>query len=694
MNTEKTLDMSQKQFCMSDAKNIRLLAPAGCGKTSSLLHRCKELTDKGHKPRILIFTFTKSAAAELKERVENEKYFEPIRGQVNISTINSWGWKRIRSNSSGLSNPTLLTNPKDIFFAMKNQLRPIWMDFEHIGTQIKKPGNAGRTLMTVMDNLKSLGFVHTHHFTREIFDKHLDELVDQGHIWRIEEQYEILAKLGLFSDTRSGEVKDIPKIRNEFYTRFFRFWKKAVEYLHEQATFTFEDQKYWNYLDLNKKNISRNPAPKGVTQYDHIMVDEFQDVNPLDLALIKELTIWHNANLTLVGDDDQAIFEWRGASPEYILKPNIYFDRTFENFNLAVNYRSPENIVEHSQSLIRFNHNRVEKEVKSAGIIALAQIDVIEKKNINEQLSLVSEIASSIDAPGRVAVISRLRRQLIPYQVYFASKGAPFKTAIDLDVFSSDAFDNLIKLLEIKERSRKRQRSAEITKDVIEIFCVIRRRPLGKKDRNNLTSFLRSNPSNTVLEALEKFSQYNGPKFSGKTHNQLYKIAMEYLSANGVPDTLRKIGKKFDGLQFDREKAEKDVFYTAPPLVQLAEICESECYDSYDLIERIEDLKEQVDDYKEFEENMENDQGSEVLKRPLHLMTATRAKGKEFDTVILLDAVQGIWPYKKTVSQRELEAERRLFYVAFTRARKRVVILLSSDEGESISQFVDELGII
>ena len=71
-------------------------------------------------------------------------------------------------------------------------------------------------------------------------------------------------------------------------------------------------------------------------------------------------------------------------------------------------------------------------------------------------------------------------------------------------------------------------------------------------------------------------------------------------------------------------------------------------------------------------------------------MTATRAKGKEFDTVILLDPVQGIWPYQRTKDSREMEAERRLFYVAFTRARRRVVMLMSSEAG-LISPFVDEL---
>ena len=157
-----------------------------------------------------------------------------------------------------------------------------------------------------------------------------------------------------------------------------------------------------------------------------------------------------------------------------------------------------------------------------------------------------------------------------------------------------------------------------------------------------------------------------------------------------MPDALRCIAGEFDGLQFDRERAEDDVFFTAPPLEQLAEICESEGFDAGDLIERIDRVKVQIDEYRGIESENGTGKGISVLERPLHLMTATRAKGKEFDTVILLDTVQGVWPHQKTDGVREMEAERRLFYVAFTRARRRVVMLMSREAG-SISPFVEEL---
>lgn len=86
-----------------------------------------------------------------------------------------------------------------------------------------------------------------------------------------------------------------------------------------------------------------------------------------------------------------------------------------------------------------------------------------------------------------------------------------------------------------------------------------------------------------------------------------------------------------------------------------------------------------------------------LFKRPVHLMTAPRAKGREFDYVLLLDVVDGVWPIRtKEQTEEELEAERRLFYVAFTRTRKEIVMLVNQNVGARAtkpSPFVEELGI-
>ena len=684
------LDRSQLEFCQSSAQNIRLLAPAGCGKTESLLHRCRELVQKAiRKPRILMVTFTKNAEAELKNRVEREPFFEPIKDQINITTLNAWGWNRIR-NLGRISHPRLITTSTDRHFAMKNQLHPVWSGSKHIESVVTKPGRAARDLMTVMDNLKSMGFVHTRDINRSLYQRHLEALTEQGLTWRIEEQFGLLTTLGVLDRPRRGDTEGPSTSRRDFYDRFFTFWRKATERLLDEATFTFEDQKYWNYLDLTNHTGDgrRQVGPSGIARYDHVMVDEFQDINPLDLALIKAIAEWHRASLTIVGDDDQAIFEWRGATPEYILKPEQFLGVEFHDYVLQVNYRSPKNIVEHSQRLINNNENRVVKQVFAWEGSSTAEIEIKKTDGISERLELVTELVRGT-TPGKVAVISRFRRQLIPYQVFFASGGAPFSTAVDLDVFNSAAFDSLVDLLEVwDERLEDRKSVAQIVKDTILICNNIRRWPLSKRDQKEVTRYLRRSNPYTVVDAVAKLKDYDGVKLSSKSHHELHEIGIDFLSTERVDCALRSVGRSFEGLQWDRERAEEDVFYTDPPLGQLADICESNKFDSFDLIKRIEDVKFQAQEYRDID--VDGKGFDSLMDRPLHLMTAHRAKGKEFDTVILLDTVEGFWPPQQAKDQRDLEAERRLFYVAFTRARRRVVMLMGSDTG-SVSRFVEEL---
>ena len=188
-------DASQSAFCRSPHPNIRLLAPAGCGKTFSLLHRCRELAQRAsHRERFLIVTFTRSATAELKDRLAAESSFAPLKGVTNVTTLNAYGWNRIRSQ---VSSPRLLTTKADLFFAMKNQLHPLWSGNKHLEHAVTKPGPGARSLMTVMDNMKSLGFVHTRDLNRESYLQRLSDLEREGLSWRITEQFELLTSIGV-----------------------------------------------------------------------------------------------------------------------------------------------------------------------------------------------------------------------------------------------------------------------------------------------------------------------------------------------------------------------------------------------------------------------------------------------------------------------------------------------------------------
>ena len=160
-----SLDKSQSQFCESPGGNVRLLAPAGCGKTHSLLFRCVSLANKA-KPqnsRFLMVTFTVAAKQELASRLNEDARFAVIRDQVEITTLNSWGFRRVRNIAF---NATLLTGKEKYHFAMLNQLQPIWKKHERVKEAIEsKHHTTPRQLMDLLDGFKSVGFDHVRHET-------------------------------------------------------------------------------------------------------------------------------------------------------------------------------------------------------------------------------------------------------------------------------------------------------------------------------------------------------------------------------------------------------------------------------------------------------------------------------------------------------------------------------------------------
>lgn len=693
-------DKSQRAFCETQSTNIRLLAPAGCGKTLCLLFRCKYLADqsRSQRPRFLIVTFTRAARDELLTRLNEDTIFAEIRDLIEITTLNSWGFRRIKNAAF---SPKLITTKTEYHFAMLNQLQPVWQKYERVKSAIeKKRNNAPRILMDAVDAFKSLGFDHVRHSNYEQFVQHLDKLRAQNLTWKLDEQFDELTKFGVLESIVTENGKEVPRADDgEVYDVFFKFWIEATEHLISNATFTLEDQKYFAYLDERKK-IEDRSFLSGAARYHHVFVDEFQDINPLDLALIKAIAERSHATVTIAGDDDQAIFEWRGATPEYILDPAQFIHSPFDTYTLEVNYRSPKNIVEQSQRLISNNWRRVEKRIRAYRTNE-AWIEIKRTDGLIDSLDYVYKIvAESIEqgmSPSRVAIIGRKRSQIIPYQVYFASKEISFCAAEDLQVFLSDTFNRLLNLLMIKTRSTMQQSRSQVINDMLTLCDLVKRYPINKKDRENLRKYLQQSKPHTLISGTDTLARYRGV-LKGKNTEGKVSIAMadavrSFIDATTVSNTLIKLSRYFDGLQLDFGKAEEDIFYTDPPFLQLAEYA-SRYEDNYEkFVDDIEHAKDQLVYIPPFEDSDQGTTTVELWKHPLHLMTALRAKGKEFDTVILLDVLDGIWPHRNAKTPLQREAERRVFYVAFTRARKKIVMLVSHRGGTAVSPYISELGL-
>ena len=697
------LDESQKAFCEAGINtNIRLLAPAGCGKTMSLMFRCLHIAETvresnpKYKPRFLLITFTVAARNEIASRLNADAKFADIRDLVEVITLNSWGYRRIKNVAS---NPRLISSKDEYHFNMANLLQPIWKKYPNIEAAINAKSNTTpRRLMEQLDAFKSIGFDHIRQTNYDLFVERYDQIKAEGLGARLDAIVNELTRLRVLQVVTTAQGNEHSKnSKKDLYNSFFRFWRDAVQHLIDSATFTLEDQKYFAYLDEREK-VEAGSYLSGAAKYDYILVDEFQDINPLDLALLKAIKDRNRAAITIVGDDDQAIFEWRGATPEYILNPSQYFGVNFQTFTLSVNYRSPSNIVSLSQNLIKRNLRREDKSIR-AHRNDTATIEILEMDDLDASMQRVcDEVQNTIKdgmSPAKIAIISRKRAQIIPYQVFFASKDIPFCAAEDLQIFMSHSFDKLLNLILIKNRANNNRTKTEVVDDVLALCDLVRRYKLSKADKKELRTYLNKSSERTTLglsQFLESYTGgFNGKNSKGKVSIDMSTAIQNFLNAITVSESLFRVEENFAGLQADfGNKGDDDIFKLDPPFLHLADYATRYADNYMDFYEDIERAKEKLALITPFEE----DPTAPLADQPIHLMTALRAKGKEFNTVILLDVNDRIWPNLNATTPDEKESERRVFYVAFTRAKQKIIMLVSkkiAGKPYTVSPFISEL---
>lgn len=690
------LDTFQRAFCDDPSKTIRLLAPAGSGKTTSLLWRCLALhsaAPDAKERKSLVLTFTRAARDELRRRMSSTPEFLAISAQIEISTLNSWGFRWLKRR---LTRPKLIVTSQDKYFCMMNVLRPIWDQQERIAEVLgdnRRHVRAARELMQGIDDFKAMGFRHDLHDRIDDFYRHWLWLKEHGLQLQMEGLLRRLKDLEILR-TDGGDERV-----QEVFDRFFQFWRDATVHMKRSGVLSMEDQKYWCLIEM-ERDLADGDRRHALRRYQHILVDEFQDINALDLALVRVLARSSQSALVIAGDDDQAIFEWRGASPRFIVEPEAYLDGSCRTHILEINYRSPRNIVAISQRLIKHNLRRVPK-----GVRAYASGDAKVACIVNDTLEdTVRHVHAEVkrllyaDPTLRVALISRKRGQIIPYQILFASDHIPFCAAEDLNVLLSDAFGDLKTILLLKaQAAQPLPLGPDPVEAVLRICDKVKRFPLSRKDREALRRHLTGERPRTTEVALEALARYRGPLKGANATGEMSMAFREAIcalfAAKTVAQSIRAMSVHFDGLQKDYAKSLDDVFFTDPPFLYLADFAER--YEA-DFSGFYADIEAAIASLPSSPDTGEDDSGDSEFTRPLQLMTALRAKGKEFDHVFVLDCNQGVWPSKLAVSDEELEGERRLFYVAITRARGSLTLLVNRqmfDEPATPSQYLAEMGL-
>ena len=681
---EAGLNRSQRQFCKRPAnKNIRLLAPAGSGKTFSLLWRCKYIVQQAElkgdaAPHFLILAFTRSAKAELEYRIKTNSVFEDI--NATVRTLNSWGWEQIKRQGKDL-----VITKKQRQNLIAHNILALCQKYESIGAALNSGYSRNANATTIIDTidlLKSLGF--THNMTKAAYKSQVRHLKETGLLPILEQGYEKILSM--------EKIGDDLKQREERISEFFNFWKKAVISLEQSNLYTLEDQKYWARMYFEKQ-IKEEKRPSGITRYTHVIVDEFQDVNPLDMELLKAACAYHGQKgkpiaLTVIGDDDQAIFGWRGTTPKYILNPEKYFGIEFITCTLDTNYRSPKNIVEISNILLSYNKEREPKQMKSAAK-GRALVKVFDKKKQLPSIDATMKLINTLMNDKRyqqIALIGRRQVSLFPYQVLLSAAGISYFVDADIDIFEGEAMQSLQNIIQTVYRAKDNDVDDPI-ESVLNICDKIDRLQIQKTERQNIAKFLDENDVSTFDECIDILKKY--PKeIKKKNPHAIADIIKQLVEAETVYDFMGLVEKYLQGLDKDYRKKDVDTHYKEPQFFRLKIISKQYGTDFRGFNKDINRARLAG----ERSRKRSNDDGQEgyvrINETKIHLLTATRSKGHEYDAVIVLDADAEEWPNHMS---EDIEEERRLFYVALSRARKYLCFVVDSDHVGS--RFLLEAGL-
>ena len=404
-------------------------------------------------------------------------------------------------------------------------------------------------------------------------------------------------------------------------------------------------------------------------KYTHILIDEFQDINRIQYEIIRMLAAPEN-NLFVVGDDDQSIYRFRGAKPEILLG----FTKDYPDAQTVVlnhNYRSTGSVVKRAEALIRNNEHRYAKNMtatRETGEEVLVKAFV---KPTDQYLKMIREIVDmheQKDIPWEeIAVIFRtnvqmagLVEQLMVYNVPFVMKDSIpniYQHWIAKDIFS---------YMNIAFGENRRE-------DYLRI--------INRPNRYISRSYFDEDPVN--LNHLKDYME-NREWMLDRVEQLEYDL---YMLASMAP---------YPAIQYIRHSIGYDEY--------LKEYAAYRGIKSDDLLETLDELMDKSHAYKTWDEWFKAiDQYAETLKlrsrqrfeeaEGIRLLTMHGAKGLEYDVVYIPDANAGMTPHKKAITSSDKEEERRMFYVAMTRAKQDLRVYFTRERyGKSaeMSPFVGE----
>ena len=598
-----------KAICHKNGPAMVLAGP-GSGKTLVITRRVEYLIKKyGVRPeQILVITFTKAAAKEMRERFA--KITKDDRFPVTFGTFHGiyygilkWAYRMNASNIFSEEEKMMLL--REVIAGMELEIEDEKEFLQGIASEIGQ----------IKNNRLSLEEYESSNCSDQMF-------------CQIYEEYERRRKL-----LKKIDFDDMLVLCYELFQKrpdILQMWQKKFQY---------------------------------------ILIDEFQDINQVQYDVIRMLALPEN-NLFIVGDDDQSIYRFRGARPEIMLG----FSKDYPNAKsiiLDVNYRSTKAVVSAARRVIERNKNRYQKEIITVNEQG-DNVHIQEVRHPVEESHYVREqIAKAVAAgtePSQIAVLYRTNTEPRALVETFMEYHIPFQM--------KEHLPNLYEHF--------------IGRD----FQSYMRMALGGRDRGDF------------LMIMNRPNRYIGRDSVDRGEISFENLRKYYMEKDWMVDRIDQLEvdlkvisrmTPYAAIQYIRKSVGYDLFLNEYAIKRKMKL--------EDLQELIREMEERAKEFKTIEEWFAHiEKYTEELRlqavtrtenrNAVSLMTFHAAKGLEYDTVFIIGANEDVTPYKKAELPEEMEEERRMFYVAMTRAKKHLTIsYVREKNGKAMEQsrFLGEL---
>ncbi|MCX6257227.1 MAG: UvrD-helicase domain-containing protein [Bacteroidia bacterium] len=620
-----------------------VIAGAGSGKTRVLTYRIAHLINNGVKAHaILALTFTNKAARDMKERIISI-VGPAVSKNLWMGTFHSKFATILRIESSKIGYPSNFSiyDTADSKSLIKQIIEDMKLD-----PQLYKVSEVLGRISSAKNNL----------VTPEVYAN------DPQYIER----------------DRMAKRTELAEIYRQYTRRCFN-----------SGAMDFDD------LLLNTNILFRdNPGvlEKYQSKFRYILVDEYQDTNFSQYLIIKKLAANHQ-NICVVGDDAQSIYSFRGAKIENILNFKVDYPG-YQLFKLEQNYRSTQNIVNAANSIIAHNKNQIHKKVFSKKQVG-SKIRVIKANTDSEEAYIVSNQILDTQLQkccnfNEFAILYRINAQSRTFEEACRKRNIPYKIYGGISFYQRKEIKDLIAYFRLVVNNK----DEESFRRVINYPA----RGIGKTTLSRLDAYAYENDIN-IWEIIS----------NPEIHNLGFNT--------GTNSRLQGFVKLIS--EFSAQLNETDAFEVATQIATMTGILMELHNDkSPESLSKFENIRELLNGIKEFTLSVEEPEKSTLGKYlenialltdfdtetdddkdKVSLMTIHSAKGLEFKNVFIVGVEENLFPSSMSVgSQHELEEERRLFYVALTRAMEDVVITYTRSRfqwGSQLnctpSRFIDEI---